>query len=465
MTLSGLDRESAWECSLRFRGGRSDPATQPLVDVSIDGITAGRQIATNEFQDLEITAPARPLKEGLNLTIASSTTVVPGPSDRRELGIQVDRLACRPAAGGLVLPPRRAIGAAAAAGAAFGVALGLTGITLGSVAIVLGVVAAGQAFVLSTGLAPYGNYPNTLVRLAVWIALLTLAAIKLVEGGTGRALQNTARVVVIVSAVALYLKLLGLLHPSKPIVDAVFHAHRLEWVLDGRYYFTQPVRGASFPYAIGLYLFAAPWSLLTSDHVALLRIVVSGTEVLAGALLYPLIVRTWGDRLVGVLAVILFNLVPLPYWLVGNANQTNAFGQSVALVTAIAAAIWPLRPRQFGQLAGLFLLASLAFLSHVSSFALLFATLVAMALVYRWLGGPTLHPTARSVLVIAILAAVFSVVTYYGHFREVYSRLGPCGRRPRPPSRRPTRRRRKRANGCGPAGRTPPPGHRYPRGC
>jgi len=49
------------------------------------------------------------------LSISSSTTVVPGAGDRRELGVQVDRLVCRPEAAGLVLPPRRAIGAAALA--------------------------------------------------------------------------------------------------------------------------------------------------------------------------------------------------------------------------------------------------------------------------------------------------------------------------------------------------------------
>ena len=57
--------------------------------------------------------------------------------------------------------------------------------------------------------------------------------------------------------------------------DAVFHAHRLEWVLGGRYFFTQPMpSGVSFPYAIALYVAAAPFASLTRDHVALLRIVV-----------------------------------------------------------------------------------------------------------------------------------------------------------------------------------------------
>ena len=80
---------------------------------------------------------------------------------------------------------------------------------------------------------------------------------------------------------ALYLLLLAVLHPSKALVDALFHAHRLEWVRAGNYFFTQPMPdGVAFPYAIALYVVASPWMALTRDHVALLRIVVCTAHVL-----------------------------------------------------------------------------------------------------------------------------------------------------------------------------------------
>ena len=92
----------------------------------------------------------------------------------------------------------------------------------------------------------------------------------------------------------------------------MFQAHRLQWVLDGRYYFTQLMpSGVQFPYAIGLYVFSAPWAAITRDHVTLLRIVVCATECVAGAMLYPMIVRTWGDRLAGAIAAALFAVVPI----------------------------------------------------------------------------------------------------------------------------------------------------------
>jgi hypothetical protein len=415
LTLSGLNRTRPWVCSVRFRGGRSGPHPQPLVQVAVDGVTAASQLATNEYQDVQVPVPTRP-SHGLSLTISSSVTVVPGPRDRRELGVQIDRVVCRPEVAGLVVPPRRAIGAAAAAGAAFGAALGLAGTTLAGAAAALAVVTAGQAVLLSWGPAPYASFPATLIQVAIWVSLLMGTILGLL-----RRAERPARFVVIFSAGAFYLKLLGLLHPSKSLVDAVFHAHRFEGVMAGRYYFTQPLSsGVDFPYAIGLYLFAAPWSMLTSDHVTLLRVIVCAAGVVAGALLYVMVVRIWGDRLVAALAVVLFSLLPLPYGVVGSANLTNAFGESVALASLSAVAVWPLHRGRVAQVIGLFLLCSLAFLSHISTFSLLLTTLVAAAFFYYRSADRELRLTARAVLAVTAAAAVFAVVTYYGHFGEVY---------------------------------------------
>ena len=123
-----------------------------------------------------------------------------------------------------------------------------------------------------------------------------------------------------------------------------------------------------------------------------------------------MVVRVWGDRLAGAAAVVLFHLVPLPYIVIGNANLTYAFGGSVATATMVAATLLPLRSRDVLQLAVLFLLASLAFLSHVGVFPLLLAALVASAVLYRWRGGATLRAPSRAVFLAAMLAAVFSVV-------------------------------------------------------
>jgi hypothetical protein len=88
-----------------------------------------------------------------------------------------------------------------------------------------------------------------------------------------------------------------------------------------------------------------------------------------------------------------------------------------------AATLWALRSRDFLQLAALLLLCSLAYLSHVGVFPLLLAALVALAVLYRWLGGPALRAPSVAIFLAATLAAVFSIVAYYGQFGEAYGTL------------------------------------------
>jgi hypothetical protein len=108
ISLPGLDRRSAWSCSVEFSGARPDPAMpQPDLGVAVDGVTVAVRRATNDIQTIDVVAPARPRKPGLDLTLTSSTTFVPGRSDPRTLGVRVDGLACRPVGSWIVLPPDR----------------------------------------------------------------------------------------------------------------------------------------------------------------------------------------------------------------------------------------------------------------------------------------------------------------------------------------------------------------------
>jgi hypothetical protein len=422
-----FNRAAAWRCSVSVRGGRPAGVPLPMVGLEVDGVELVRRSVTNEYQTLEVAVPARPRTPGLRVGLAVSPTFVP-PGDPRTLGVQVDRLSCRPAEGGLILPPLRAIIAAAVAAAVLGAAFALAGVPVTLLAVLVVFIAAAQSFPLSVGPAPYLDYTERVVMLAVWIGLLAVAAVKGLEWRRGQPLHDLARFAIAFSAAALYLKLAGLLHPAKPIADALFHAHRLEWVLSGRYFFTQQMPdGVQFPYAIALYVFASPWTMLTRDYVTLLRIVVCGVEAAAGALLYLIVVRSWGDRAIGALSVVFFHLVPLPYLVLGNANLTNAFGASVSLVTMAAAIVWPLGPGQVAQFAGLTTIATAGLLSHVSIFGLLLATLLATAFFYRVLGGPPLRRPARLVFLSAVIAAVVSVASYYAHFGDAYRSLERTG--------------------------------------
>jgi len=422
LSLPGVSRRSPWTCSARFQGGRPQGVDQPTVDFAIDGVTRGSRGATNTYQDIDVEAPPK-AGSGLIFTITSSSAFVPGPGDRRELALQLDSLACRPA-GAFVWPPRRALTAAALAGAAFGAGFALAGVSWTAALAGVLSLAVLQAFPLSMGAAPSGPYTDRAATLAYGIALPMVLLARALEWRKGAPLRHAARFVITFTAGALYLKLIALFHPSKLPIDVVFQAHRLEWVLSGRYFFTQPMpSGVEFPYAIALYVFSAPWSAFTRDYVSLLRIVVCAAEAVAGGLLYVMISRIWNDRRAGAYAVLLFSVVPVSYGVIGNANLTNAFGQAAALVALAAATLWMFPGRYGLTTAALSALIALALLSHVSTIALLSTTLVAVVALYWLIGGRPLRSPAKWILAATLVAAVFSVAIYYGHFIDVYRNL------------------------------------------
>ena len=419
LTLAGLNRQSPWQCTVRVRGARPDGVAQPVLALEVDGVTTATRPLSNDFEDVTVGIPARRSAPGVRLGIVAEPPFTPGPGDRRELGAQVDSIACHPTAA-LALPPLGALAVAALTAALFGLASGLAGLSAGAAIGTAFGVAAAQSIPLSHGLAPYhAAYLEMAAGLAMWIALPLFAAATFIR--RRHTLSGPALFVLVFTAAAIYLKLLALLHPSKLVIDAVFHAHRLEWVLAGRYFFTQPIQsGVQFPYAIGLYVFAAPWTMLTRDYVSLLRIVVATLEGFAGGLLYLMVIRAWNDRLAGVLSVVFFALVPLPFVVVGNANLANAFGGSTSLVAIAAATIWMFGTRRVVQIGGLALLIALPLLSHVSTFGLLSVTLVALGTFYWLTGNRALRGPSLAVLAATVIAIVFSVAVYYGHFSDAY---------------------------------------------
>jgi hypothetical protein len=413
-----IDRRSAWRCTVRIRGARPAGVPQPDVLLGIDGLTVLTHSAGPHYEKLEIVAPSRPGR-GLSLSISANPPFVP-PADPRQLGVQLDHLECRPADGGWVLPPERALIVAAVTGAGFGMLFGLLAGT-GIMALACGVFGSAAAWILQTGT---GEHAGAYLEWILPLALCVSASGVVVAVLAARRLSGAARFVLGFSPAILFLKLAALMHPSKAIVDAVFHAHRLEWVLDGRYFFTQPMPGGvQFPYAIALYITASPFASIITDHVALLRIVVCFFEALAAGLLYLVVARAWGDRTVAAASVVFYHSVPLPYAVIGNANLTYAFGHSISMIAFALVSVLSFRWQQFAAILALFIIASVAFLSHVAVFPLLGMSLVATGVLYAFRRDPAVRPFGLPVIVIAVLAAVLAFVLYYAHFPEVYQTL------------------------------------------
>jgi len=424
LRLAGLDRGSAWTCTLRVRGPRDASLPSPDLTLSFDGVGGATTRLGNEFQDVAVEVPARPDRSGLTLTASVHPTFRPGPSDPRELGAQIDWLRCT-AANAWVWPPGVALGTAAASGAALGAASALTAAPLSLIAVIVVIGGLGQALLLARSGGVFVPYPEQLATFMVSAAAL-LAFVAWAPAMMRRPrLSGAALAAVSLSVVLAALKLAALSHPAKALIDALFQAHRLEWVMAGRYFFTQPMpSGVQFPYAIGLYATAAPFAALITDHVLLLRTVVIVVEAIGGVMLYALVARGFQDRAAGVVAVVLFHLVPVPFVVLGNANLTNAFAQAVGLIALCGLALMPVPARSLKPMAaaiGVWLLTALAFLSHVGTIVVVAGILGAVVVTFLLARQREMSRLAAFVVIMTTLAGLLATGLYYRHFTDVYA--------------------------------------------
>lgn len=417
--LPGLDRAQPWTCTVVVKGGRSDPASLPEVVLTVDGVVLARHRTTNDYQAFSIDLPVQSAR-GAVVGMAVTSTFQPSSNDPRLLGVMVDRWTCDPAPGQIVGVPPNVSRAAAITGAVFGVAfvaLGATWPVLAAGVIVLG---AGVAVPLTLGPGAFSPGLTRGTWVAAVIALLLTAA-GVVWRRRGRVWSAFGRLALAWTGGVVLLKLLMLFHPLKPLIDAVFHAHRVQWILDGRYFFSQTMpSGVQMPYAIGLYVFAAPWTALTSDIVSLIRIIVVVADAAGSLLLYGLIVRRWRDPHTAALAAVLFSVVPLPFVIIGNANMTNVFAQAIALAAVAAAVGWRLQPRDVAALAGFTVITAVALLSHISTLMLLAVTLGVLTVGYWWRGDREMKRSGTMILACSAVAAVVAVLVYYIQFVDEF---------------------------------------------
>jgi len=420
--LPGLDRQVEWSLTLRVRGARPDARENPSLTFLVDGVPLVTRQTTTDFEDIQVALPSRPGRRGITIGIRSSATFVPGPGDTRALGVMLDFI--RLSATGIAMPPRSAFAGSALTAAAAGAAIAMLGVTAGSAVGAAILVAAGTASLTARGFGPYTDFPMNSAQVSLAIGLMLVAICAVIQYARGERLRNTARFVAAASATALLLKLMVLLHPDMPIGDALFHAHRFQDVLGGKLYFTSVAPGNYlFPYAPGLYVFAAAFSGLVRRglaDMALLRIIVCAVDTAVAVGLYTMIAHGRGDRIGGAMAVALYHLVPLDLGVQSVGNLTNAFAQSVSVLafSMMSAASVRIEKRALVCLFSLVLAG--AFLSHTSTFAILAVTTLLVAVLFWWRGGPALRSPALAITLALVAAALLAVALYYAHFLETY---------------------------------------------
>jgi len=422
ITLDDIDRQLDYTLDVRVRGARGSGRPNPRVDFFVDGVHVTSHETSDDYVDVRVPIPAPPGTHRLTIAMRSSATFVPGPQDKRALGVMIDRFTLRSAT--IAIPPGAALQGVAFAAAAMGAALALLGMTAGSAIGGTLLVGAALAAIVAKGFGPYTDFPAVAARVAMWTGLITVALTSAATAIRGRPFRNTARFAIAFSSAAFLAKLLILLHPDMPIGDTLFQAHRFQEVVAGRWFFTSIAPGNyRFPYAPGLYVAALPFAAFVrrgASDMTLLRTVVCATDVLAGLLLYQMAVRIRGERLAGAIAVALYQLVPLGFAVVATGNLTNAFAQSLAVVAlALIASPW-LRWEHRGAVATLTVVLLASFLSHTGAFAIGALGSALIALCFLWRGGPALRSPAAAVVAATALGMVGAIVLYYAHFLETY---------------------------------------------
>lgn len=235
-TVPAVDRSIDWRVTIEIKVWRPRGVPLPNVRIGVDGVTVTEQMLKGDVA-LAATAVRRTDASGITVSIDTTPAFEPGPRDKRKLGVAIASMTLEPIGGAPRVPLRAAAnGVAAIVIVATAVAaLGVPSLWVAAFAIF---VAWGEAALLTRGVGPYAQYPSQVLVLATALGSGLLAAVWSVEKLRRQKLSAAAIGVVAICLMACYLKLLMLLHPDMPIGDGVFHAHRFEYVLAGRLYFT-----------------------------------------------------------------------------------------------------------------------------------------------------------------------------------------------------------------------------------
>lgn len=416
-----LDRRDPHVVRLEVRGITPAQGRPPqMLTLSLDGVVVQHAALTGQRQTFDVVvAPAR--AGSATVGFALSQVFVPGPRDRRELGMIVDGIGL--ASTSRLRVPTSALVPALGASIALGLAVAILSPALSwALALAIGAALA-QALLLSLDAAFLGN---VYVWRVLRVDLACLAAAILV-GAVWRSAHARPdagwRIALPIVLVVFAVRVGVFMHPLATVGDSIFHVHRAELVRGGTYFFTSvtPRPFFEFPYAPGLYVVSSPfWDRFPSqvEHVLLLRSLGLVVDALAALALYAAVRRYWGAG-AAVVASALFQLVPIGLHTFCTSNLTNAFAQSV-FTAALMLWLWSLsRSRALAAATGFAALLALAFLSHFSTLSTGVPIVLAVGLALALARGPERSRWPWTLGALAVALAV-SYAIYYSHFHEVY---------------------------------------------
>jgi len=309
-----------FEAQLRVRRPRG--ARLPNLAFTVNGTTVHRAVSLPGRAIYSFEVPAS--RSVLRFGIASNTFDLSG-TDSRPLGVQVlsVRLSFPDSAPSWVAPSlwmgSAAIllfAAALVAGAAF-LWAGLSSL----------VVALGFLFLLVQHALRFSSYPRDVALLAA-ATLAVLVFLRFVLAKLDWFHPSSRKWVLAALGVVWLLRMTVVFYPLRVSSDADFQANRMMYFLEGNWHptsVTQHVPPFDIPYPVSLYSITAPLVLLGADGVASLSFMTGFFDVVVSILLIYLGWRFLDDLRAGILAGILYQLVPLNALSFSAGNFTNLF--------------------------------------------------------------------------------------------------------------------------------------------
>lgn len=410
--LYNLPSSGRFEVEALLRAVRPSGEPVPILVFTANGVTVHRSSArpgTNVY-NFDFIHNASHLRLGIETDTFEA-------SGGRHLGVQVLGITVKPPEEGLPW-----VGTATAL-AVVGALLYLTAHLIGFSPFVSGAGAITLSFCFvylgSRGSVPFTHYPRTLLVLAMMLLIAALSA-RFSLNRLGWLRTNERPVVVGVLGLLLLVELVIVTYPLMLSSDANFQANRMGEFLSGNWHptsVTQHEPAFRIPYPVSLYVVAAPLTAVGLDSVTALEIVVAVFDVLVSALLVFLGSRFMNDLSTGLLAAVLYQLVPMNAWSLSAGNFTNIFAVAMLAVTFCLLLVAATEgQRRAAILAGVGTLTALtAHFGVLLEGVVLWPTWMGVV----WLLSPPLRDERRF-LTLAVTAGALAAGLYYLGYWELF---------------------------------------------
>ncbi len=417
--LDNLPRKSRLRVEVRIKGLRPREVPLPQVRFTANGATVFETMCAPGLVTYRFGVTLRESSLALGIHPEVFVPSAIGRNDDRVLGVQVFSVRVEPQGGEIEV--RRPVGWMLAtvvlllgAGWVAGLPLPFSsaGVTLFSL---------GFAYLMSLDSVRFLSYAQTLALLA-GLTLLVAAITRAMLGWAGWPHRDERPVVVAVIAVSFLVKMSVLFFPLFVSSDADFQANRLLNVMEGDFYTTsvsQHVPPFRIPYPVSLYILAVPFAASGIDRVSVLKGITALFDVGVGLVLIFLARRFLGGLRAGVLAAVVYQLVPVNMLAFSAGNFTNLFGVAattmfVGFLLAAAASGSTI------SIAGAVVFSFLALTAHFSTF--LFGLVLWPALlgaIYLLAPPSFVSPRARWVLPAAVAGSVVLALAYFTGYLDL----------------------------------------------